>query len=327
MTKRSRSQRRARIILYLISVVVALSMVCSWFAMVRPQRQSTPTPTTTPTRVLRLPTPTAKPTSTATATTEPTLTPSPTPLPSETPTEAPTLEATPIAVSDETDFVFAVCGDNRDGNEVYRKIMDMVVQDGCAFLINTGDLVSRGYERNFQDFAEQMRDFPLPFFPVPGNHDVSTDGTMAAYLEYSGAPARHYSFDYGLLHFSMVDSSLGELMRWEMTWLDADLSATRQPVKIVVLHYPPFDPAGTTHIMRHGNDEFMALMARQGVKYVFSGHIHSYDLAERDGVTYIITGGAGAPLYPEDNREAFYHYVRVTVHGEKIETEVVKVPE
>ena len=127
------------------------------------------------------------------------------------------------------------------------------------------------------------------------------------------------------MHFTVANTTLEEIGYLELRCWDEDLAATDKPVKIVCLHYPPFDPAGTTHIMRDGNEEFMALMTERGVKYVFAGHIHSYDMEERDGVTYIITGGAGAPLYPEENREAFHHYVRVTVEGEKIETEVVRV--
>ena len=77
--------------------------------------------------------------------------------------------------------------------------------------------------------------------------------------------------------------------------------------------------------MDGGNEAFMALMVEKGVKLVLTGHIHSYDDAVRDGVRYIITGGAGAPLYPEPNRPAFHHYIRVTVKGEEISTEVVRI--
>ena len=107
---------------------------------------------------------------------------------------APASVPTPVAVGDETEFKFAVCGDNRNGEEVYGKILDMVAQDGSAFLINTGDLVYSGAEYRFERFAKLMSDFPLPFFPVPGNHDYQL-GSLEAYLKHSGAPARHYSFD------------------------------------------------------------------------------------------------------------------------------------
>lgn len=327
MARRSKSQQ-SRILLYAIAVVVALSMVCSLVSALVPRRTPTLTPTPVPTAIPRLPTLTPRhtttPRPTATMTVAAAMPPSTTPLPTATATRLAREQATPIAISDETSFTFAVCGDNRGGDAVYRRILDMVVRDGCAFLINTGDLVSRGYDYQFKAFRDLMKDFPLPFFPVPGNHD-SPNGLLTEYLEYSGAPAVHYSFDYGEVHFAVANTTLGEIGSSELAWLDGDLAATDKPVKIVCLHYPPFDPAGTTHIMRSGNEDFMALMTERGVKYVFAGHIHSYDMEERAGVTYIITGGAGAPLYPEENREAFYHYIRVTVRGEQLQTEVVRV--
>jgi 3',5'-cyclic AMP phosphodiesterase CpdA len=111
----------------------------------------------------------------------------------------------------------------------------------------------------------------------------------------------------------------------ELAWLRQDLSATTQPVKMVFLHHPPFDPDGTDHIMAFGNDEFMKLMVDEGVKYVFAGHIHAYAQGERDGVLYTITGGGGAPLYKTGHPQAFYHWLRIRVHGEQVSIEVVKV--
>jgi len=169
-----------------------------------------------------------------------------------------------------------------------------------------------------------MSDFSLPFFPVPGNHD-SPDGLLDEFIQYSGAPAAHYSFDYGSTHFVVADSHLGELPKRELAWLDADLSATSQPLKIVFLHYPPFDPDGSDYILRQGNDEFMALMQKHSVSHVFAGHIHAYAQEMRDGVNYIITGGGGAPLYTTSHSQAFYHYLRVTIDGVEVGVEIVKI--
>jgi predicted phosphodiesterase len=69
----------------------------------------------------------------------------------------------------------------------------------------------------------------------------------------------------------------------------------------------------------------MALMSEQGVDYVFAGHIHAYAQAERDGIVYVVTGGAGAPLYRGGHPQAFHHYLRVTVRGEEVAIEVVKL--
>ena len=108
----------------------------------------------------------------------------------------------------------------------------------------------------------------------------------------------------------------------ELAWLGEDSSLTKHPVKMVCLHHPLFDPAGADHILKGGNDQFMQMLTRQGAAYVRAGYTHSYDEAQREGLTYIITGGAGAPLYPGPNWEVFHHCFQVTVRGEKVSTEI-----
>lgn len=279
------------------------------------------------------PPPIASPTPSPTPELEPT-TPSftPTVIPSATASRLPatladgSYVATPIPLGNQElkDFVFAVSGDNRGGDEVYLEILRRVEEDGAAFFINTGDLVNYGTTREFEHFSDLMSSFTIPFFPVPGNHD-SPDGLLDEFLEYSGAPARHYSFNYGQGHFVIVDSHLGSLRNSELDWLEADLSSTDQPLKVVFLHHPPFDPDGTDHIMLHGNEKFMALVEEYEVSYVFAGHIHAYVEGLRNDVHYIITGGGGAQLYSVGHPNAYYHYVKVTVRGTEIITEVIKI--
>jgi 3',5'-cyclic AMP phosphodiesterase CpdA len=250
----------------------------------------------------------------------------------ELPTATPETTATPAAMaipivpvtSGSLGLTFAVCGDSRHNPAVFRRVLDAVMADGSQFLLHTGDLVDEGIDSQWQEFDGIIAGFGLPFYPVPGNHD-GLSGKLDGYLAHSGSPAAHYSFDRGPVHFTLADSHNGGINGAELAWLRDDLAATTQPLKIVVLHHPPFDPDGSDHIMAYGNDGFMALMAEQQVDYVFAGHIHAYARAERDGVVYIYTGGAGAPLYSSGHPQAFYHYLRVTVQGEEVTIEVIRV--
>lgn len=318
-------------ILWLMSLIIAASMVLS-LVIVAFSPDPAPAPTAAPTLALSpWPSPTIESVPTQPP---PTLTPLPSPtpeatepvigpqLPTETPVVTPTVTVTPEAAN--PGFTFAVAGDSRDNPGVYARVLAGVMTSGSEFLLHTGDLVNRGTERLWREFEATTAGFYLPFYPVPGNHD-GLDGQLDGYLAHSGAPAAHYSFDRGLVHFTLADSHNGGIGASEMAWLRDDLTTTSQPVKMVVLHHPPFDPDGTDHIMAYGNAAFMALMAELQVDYVFAGHIHAYAQEERDGVVYTITGGAGAPLYARDHPGAFHHYLLVSVSGEDVAIEVIRV--
>jgi 3',5'-cyclic AMP phosphodiesterase CpdA len=247
---------------------------------------------------------------------------SPTPMVTSTLTVTPTM--TPTPESARSDLIFAVAGDSRDDPETYGQVLASIMADGSQFLVHVGDLVNRGTETQWKAFQESMADFTLPFYPAPGNHDA-LGGELNGYLTYSGAPAAHYSFDQAAVHFTLADSHNGGISADELAWLREDLSTTTQPIKMVFLHHPPFDPDGTDHIMAYGNEAFMALMAEQEVDYVFAGHIHAHARGEREGVEYVITGGAGAPLYKANHPLAFHHYLRVTVQGEDVAIDVVEI--
>jgi predicted phosphodiesterase len=332
--KKRRKQSKSQVVLSILSLVLVGSMVISFVIVALQPPTVTPTPWPTITQPPR-PTSTPLPPATDLPTAEPTVaapeasaTSEPTEpvvgpeLPTASPTVSPTLTITPAGAG--IDFSFAVCGDSRDNPDIYQRVLDAVPEDGSEFLLHTGDLVNRGTNSQWEGFWEQMAGFALPFYPVPGNHD-GLYGDLDGYLAYSGAPATHYSFERKPIHFSMADSHNGGISASELDWLRDDLSGTKQPIKMVFLHHPPFDPDGTDHIMAYGNEPFMELMAEADVDYVFAGHIHAYAQEERDGVVYTITGGAGAPLYGEEHPQAFHHYLSVTVQGEHVAIEVVEI--
>lgn len=317
-----------------MSLILVGSMVVSLIIVALPSGPG-PTPTPTP-EVQLLPTVTPTPRSTRTpmptlpappsltpADTEPVLGPT---LPTETPAVAPSdiLSPTLSPTAASLDVDFALCGDSRANPSVFSQVLAAVVEGGAEFLIHTGDLVNEGTEAQWREFERVIAGFPIPFYPVPGNHDA-LGGKLDGFLAHSGAPGAHYSFDVGSVHLTLADSHHGGVTAGELAWIAQDLAATTQPVKIVALHHPPFDPDGTDHIMAFGNRAFMDLMVEQDVGHVFAGHIHAFAQEERDGVLYTITGGAGAPVYGSDHPKAFYHFLSVSVRGEEVVIQVVRI--
>lgn len=224
-------------------------------------------------------------------------------------------------------FSFAVFGDNRDGDETFKLLIAKVNKEqGLAFAFNTGDFAANGKENKYLAYREMISQLKIPLHNVMGNHD-SANGGWKLFEKYFGSA--YYSFDHQDSHFIILNNAFKDSFDADQfAWLKKDLAASEARHKFVFMHRPIFDPSelykGYIMSGRQVGEELMALFRKYKVDYVFAGHIHGYAKAVRDSVTYIVTGGAGAPLYLPPELGGYYHYVIIDV-GRKITDRSVRV--
>jgi 3',5'-cyclic AMP phosphodiesterase CpdA len=226
-------------------------------------------------------------------------------------------------------FTFAVFGDNRDGEETFKLILNKLNIDPPAFAVNTGDFISRGQKSEYEHYIKLIKGVKFKVYNVMGNHDEVYGGGKW-FAKYFGPD--HYSFDYENSHFIALNNAFkGDFDNKQYAWLVADLNKNYGKNIFVFFHKPIFDPSETypNYVMseRKTGQDLMELFKRYRVRYVFTGHIHGYARAEREGVVYIVTAGAGAPLYLPRWMGGFNHYVKMTVDNDKIKDEIIKVNE
>jgi len=225
----------------------------------------------------------------------------------------------------QTAFTFAVLGDTRTQHEVHRGVVERIVAMSPDFVLHTGDLVEVGSDpHQWEVFFEIERELiaRAPLFPTLGNHE----GDHANYFEafYLPGNERWYVFDYGPARFVCLQvdgfAEFGPGSQ-QYAWLEDVLADSSQDWLVVYFHAPPYTSVedGYEEIVRQ---VLPPLFERYGVDLVFNGHKHNYERNEVRGVTYVVTGGGGAPLYAEQEREptqaAFalaYHFVLVEVNG------------
>jgi 3',5'-cyclic AMP phosphodiesterase CpdA len=195
--------------------------------------------------------------------------------------------------------------------------------DDVDFWLTTGDnAYPQGTARDWQDrifvfYQELLR--RQPFFPTPGNHDYGS-GSLDPYLQSLALPEdalkpedqeRYYGFDWGPVHFSMLDSERavdevtpepGDDM---VDWFTDDLAdAADRPWRVAAWHHPAYltDPA------RRAKDAVLERLVPAaeagGAQLVLQGHSHVYERFDHlaggekvaEGTSYVVTGGGGAPL-------------------------------
>ena len=229
----------------------------------------------------------------------------------------------PVFAADK--FSFAVFGDNRDGDEVFIDLINRLNSDpSLAFAVNTGDLVPYGREAEYKKYLAMTKKLNIKLYNVPGNHDLVAGG-YKYYLKYIGP--YYYSMDYSNSHFIFLNNAFKESFDTEQfSWLKKNLEDTKQEHIFVFMHRPTFDPSeiysGYVMSGRQVAEELIRLFERYKVNYVFAGHIHGYAKARRGSVNYVVTAGAGAPLYLPREIGGIFHYTKITVDGDEIIDEV-----
>ncbi|TCZ80191.1 metallophosphoesterase family protein [Paenibacillus albiflavus] len=220
------------------------------------------------------------------------------------------------------------------------------------FTLFVGDVVNDGKEYADWDkyFFGPGRDFmrTTPFYSCLGNHE----NYASWYYEFMGfaPPKNYYSFDYGDVHFTCLDStdfvkkdsypfSQDELRPGnpQYDFLIRDLQAATAKWKIVYFHYPPYVSGGyQVEVLR----QLCPILEEYEVDLVFNSHTIVYERShpiragEIDfdkGIVYIVSGGAGAMpdwLLPKRDWHtsqslAVPHFVQVVVTLEQLEVRAI----
>ncbi len=259
--------------------------------------------------------------------------------------------ATAPEIGADVPITFVVIGDTRYGTDAHRRVIERMSQEVPDFVLGTGDMVDEGHRQDqWQQFFEvenpMLRD--NVYFPALGNHDRQGRGRTAdSYRSYFSVPEnggeteRYYAFTYANSRILVLDSNEYSFALTDQTaWIERELIAARQDPAIrhvfCVMHHPPFS------ISLHGGnrdlrERWTPLFEKYNVTAVFSGHDHVYERAEHNGIHYFVSGGGGAPLYARRPRpealdaqavkkyERVYHYLRVSLTGNRIEITGVRV--
>jgi Icc protein len=150
----------------------------------------------------------------------------------------------------------------------------------------TGDLTFDGAPGEYTHLVAMMRELPIPWLAIPGNHDRR--GNMREGLAAANCPAGEVPdrlcWDVGdwpvrlLALDTLVEGQpWGEVGAAQLDWLGKRLAAAPDRPTVLLLHHPPV-PSGITHMDRiacRDGAALAALIARHPqVERVLCGHIH-----------------------------------------------------
>ncbi len=228
--------------------------------------------------------------------------------------------------SDDTGSVrFVLYGDDRGGAGIHQNIVRRIQDEPADFLVHTGDLVADGrivgQWENFFDIEDKLLRERCVFATI-GNHDL-VEESGASFLKYFGTAEQqqkgvfYSTFRWGFSRFFMLNGE-GSFLGPDRAWLDDALAKADTEAglvwRVVVIHNGPF--ASGLHgdnDKLHGAD-VPKLLRDHHIDFVLEGHDHIYERGVSDGMRYVVSGGAGAPLYPIKHLRATARKVESTYH-------------
>ncbi len=229
-------------------------------------------------------------------------------------------------------FKFAVMSDCRSGDRVYRKIVDGIARRKPDFVVFVGDILpTYRSERQWQNFVKLSEPIEVPFYLTPGNHDLEESRDVAFWRSHVDLPGMetYYKFTAGKNLFVVLNSvdpaDYERISGAQLEWLRRTLDPEKYDRQFVFVHHPLFMWKGAFHegesLDRYpkDRDRLHRLFVDKKVDIVFHGHEHTYRRWDVDGVRYIVTGGAGSPLYGR----GFNHFIEVAVDGKVIDAKVI----
>ena len=230
-------------------------------------------------------------------------------------------------------FTFVAYGDTRSNPDVHARVIAAIVRQHPEFVLQSGDLVSNGGNPNqwkeFDEITAPLRAAHIAYYPARGNHDLGQYYADRVHEPILSGNKYYYSFERHKNMFIALDEFQDyDPSSEQYRWLEGQLKRGRdKDVNTWILfHESPFSvgPHGPT-------PEALAYLHPLFKKYqpraVVCGHDHLYYRTTRDGVTYLITGGGGAPLYdpihadlaiPGDVYVKAYHIIRLDVDGKNV---------
>ncbi len=236
-----------------------------------------------------------------------------------------------------------------------KALVERIAEEHPDAVQMSGDVPYKGTDpRDYENFIAETapwRAEHLRVYPALGNHELSGGADKGVQAWWGAFPElkgrRWYSVQLGdCMSLIQLDSNSDLTAASEqLNWFRAQVAGLPATVDFVLisLHHPPVADI-QTHIEVDHNPrpneialrDFLSQVAPSfhAAFVVIAGHIHNYERAQVDGVTYLVSGGGGAhPYYVERTPQDLYqdpnfpvfHYIRFELGERELKATMFKV--
>lgn len=197
-------------------------------------------------------------------------------------------------------FQFAIVSDRTGGHRpgIFAQAVEKLNLLKPEFVMCVGDLIE-GYtedepelDRQWQEFDSLVDRLEMPFFYVPGNHDISNEVMAKKWQQRRGEGYYHFVYRNVLfLCLNTEDSGRRYMSERQIDYFRDVLTDNRHVRWILIFMHEPMWLGASYENWQ----QFDSLLQNKNYT-VFAGHTHTYSKLIRNGTRYYIlatTGGSG----------------------------------
>lgn len=228
------------------------------------------------------------------------------------------------------------------GSQLRELVSEFNADETLDFIVLTGDLVVDPSESNLEGVRKILNSLRLPYYVVPGNHDIPLDkrqspgnkrvSSFARVFEGRG-PRQGRSFwsvdTVKGWHLVGLDSTVpgtwgGRVGDEQLRWLEQDLRQNRGNPTIVFCHhglvrFHPWDGQGSWkgYLTENAQEVRAVLERHRNVFLVVTGHHHLFAHQSWNGIEYVACPALAS--WP-------CRYSRFVIEGDRLEVTTHPIP-
>ncbi|NOG45659.1 MAG: hypothetical protein HND50_10520 [Calditrichaeota bacterium] len=224
------------------------------------------------------------------------------------------------------EYSFVVYGDLRQGFGVYEKLARNMgnIKPVPLMAVCTGDLLFKAGKEaewiNFWKFSKPITEV-MPLLIARGNHegnDLPSEWLLRKQTNIAEGDPFYFSRQLEKQKLIILDTEIrGEenaIINDQLHWLKEELNLSTSNAEIdgifIFMHRPLYRQGRNKgQKLKNAEELHQLFVEHKKIKAVVAGHDHMYHFQNKDGINYVISGGAGAQLrhgYGGD----FYHYIK-----------------
>jgi len=184
--------------------------------------------------------------------------------------------------------------------EDIQQLQNAMGQLAPKFVVHLGDLTHPvpsmpAYSKAVEAFHHLTAGLDLPFYLLPGNHDVGDkpvdwapagvvcDKFLSMWTKHFGTQYQTFSVEgvrFVLINAQLINSGL-ELEGQQRIWLEQTLDQSDNERIFLFSHYPPYlarrdEPENYDNLAEPGRSWILKLIQQHSIEALFAGHVHHF---------------------------------------------------